>query len=54
MPAPPAPAAKTLGLTSDSVRQGTGQAPNGVDILVVLGDDAPDSGGAVPTPTVRR
>jgi LCP family protein required for cell wall assembly len=47
-------AAKTIGLTSDSVRQGTGQAPNGVDILVVLGDDAPDSGGAVPTPTVRR
>ena len=46
-------AAKVLGLTSDSVRQGSGQAPNGVDILVVLGDDAPDVAPS-PTATVRR
>lgn len=49
-------AAKALGLTEDAVFEGTGQPPNGVDILIVLGDDAPDpgGGGASPTPTVRR
>ncbi|HEY8600069.1 MAG TPA: LCP family protein [Thermomicrobiales bacterium] len=35
-------AAKTLGLSENSVRHATGNAPNGVDILIVLGDDATD------------
>lgn len=35
-------AAKTLGLTEDAVRQGTGTPSAGVDILIVLGNDASD------------
>lgn len=46
--------ARSLGLTESSVVAGVGDAPGGVDILVVLGDDAPDSGGTPPTPTPRR
>ncbi len=34
--------AKTLGLSEESVVHGTGTPPNGVDIVVVLGDDARD------------
>ncbi len=33
--------AKALGITDPDVREGTGAAPNGVDVLIVLGDDAP-------------
>ena len=35
-------AAKALGLPEEAVRQGTGTPPAGVDILIVLGNDAPD------------
>jgi len=35
-------AARALGLTDAVVRDGTGPAPGGVDILIVLGGDAPD------------
>lgn len=47
--------AKALGLTDPDIREGTGVAPNGVDVLVVLGDDAPDSAAprVAPTPTRR-
>ncbi|MFN8541941.1 MAG: LCP family protein [Thermomicrobiales bacterium] len=45
--------AKTLGVTDPDIRQGTGTAPNGVRILVVLGDDAPDNGPPRVTPTPR-
>ena len=33
--------AKALGVTNPDIREGTGTAPNGVDVLLVLGDDAP-------------
>lgn len=46
-------AAKALGLSEDSVRHATGKAPNGVDILIVLGDDATDLVPQV-TATPRR
>jgi LCP family protein required for cell wall assembly len=46
-------AAKALGLSEDSVRHATGKAPNGVDILIVLGDDATDLMPQV-TATPRR
>lgn len=47
--------AKTLGVSDPDLFQGTGTAPNGVDILVILGDDAPDNGPprVSPTPTPR-
>ncbi len=51
-------AAKALGLTEESVLRGTGVAPGGVEILIVLGDDArdPNPTGTVPSavPTPRR
>ena len=46
-------AAKALGLSEASVRHATGKAPNGVDILIVLGDDATDLVPRV-TATPRR
>jgi LCP family protein required for cell wall assembly len=47
--------AKTLGVSDPDIREGLGEAPNGVGILVVLGDDAPDNGPprVTPTPTPR-
>ncbi len=48
-------AARTLGLPEDAVRQAPGPAPSGVDILIVLGDDAPDRAPGLPaSPTPRR
>lgn len=38
-------AAKALGLTEDSVCHATGTAPHGADIVIILGNDAPDPGG---------
>jgi polyisoprenyl-teichoic acid--peptidoglycan teichoic acid transferase len=46
-------AAQALGLTEDAVRQGTGTAPNGADIMIVLGDDLPYTPPSV-TPTTQR
>jgi hypothetical protein len=47
--------AKSLGLTDPDIREATGTAPNGVDVLVVLGNDVPDVSAprATPTPTRR-
>lgn len=45
--------ARTLGLSEGAVLRATGAAPGGVDILVVLGDDAPTTPPR-PTPTPAR
>jgi hypothetical protein len=46
--------AKALGVTDPDIRQGTGTASNGVSILVVLGNDAPDGGPPRVTPSPTR
>ena len=47
--------ARTLGLPESAVRDGAGGAPNDADIVVVLGQDTPDTPPrAVPTPTPNR
>jgi LCP family protein required for cell wall assembly len=46
--------AKALGVTDPDIREGTGAAPNGVDILVVLGNDAPETSAPRVSPTPTR
>lgn len=48
--------AKALGIADPDIREGSGAAPSGVDVLIVLGDDAPDGTAprvVTPTPTRR-